>query len=114
MLTSTHPAIKWPGISGREYTYYIWPRGSTFDAGQAGNYIYARETTPNRFVPIYIGQTSDLNRRLCDHEQEACVDRYGATHLHVHVTSGGEEARLGEEKDLIKKWQPSCNTVYCR
>ena len=114
MLTSTHPTIKWPGISGRDYTYYIWPRGSTFDPGQAGNYIHAKETAPNTFVPIYIGQTRDLNQRLSNHEQQACVDRKGATHLHVHVTPGGEQARLQEEKDLIVRWQPPCNTQYCR
>jgi hypothetical protein len=27
--------------------------------------------------------------------------------------NAGEGARLAEEEDLIRKWQPTCNTQYC-
>ena len=100
--------IKWAGQSGREYTYGIYPLGTTFKE-EAGNYIFAKETSPNRWMPCYIGQTENLNRRLGDHEKEACAKRHGASHTHAHLTAGGEAVRKAEEKDLILKWKPPCN-----
>ncbi len=106
------PTIRWPGLSGTGYIYFIYPRGTTFDPSQPGNYVHAVETSPGRFKPVYIGQTNDLNRRLTTHDQQSCVDSEGATHVCVHVNSN-EAARLVEEKDLIRRWQPPCNTQYC-
>ncbi len=111
-LMAIKPTIRWPGISGKEYVYFIYPRGTTFDAGQPGNYVHAIETSPGRFKPVYIGQSNDLNRRLTTHDQQSCVDSLGATYVHVHVNAG-ENARLAEEEDLIRRWQPACNTQYC-
>jgi len=108
-----HPTIQWAGKSGTQYKYWLFPRGFTFGEGQPGNYIHAKETSPGRFAPIYIGQTSDLNERLSNHEQQECVDGKGATHLCVHKNTNGEPARLAEEKDLILLWQPPCNTQHC-
>lgn len=105
--------IEWPGQSGKKYKYWIYPRHQTFNTGQPGNYIHAREVSPGRFAPIYIGETDDLNKRLSNHEQQDCVDRNGATHLHVHKASADEWDRRAEEKDLILQWQPVCNTQHC-
>jgi len=102
------PTIMWPGLSGTEYKYWIYPIGSAFKK-EAGNYIFAKETTPGHWLPCYIGQTEDLNDRLGDHEKEACAKRNGATHIHAHLTAGGEAVRKAEEKDLIQKWRPPCN-----
>ena len=73
-----------------------------------GNYVFAKEVSPGQWSPVYIGQTNSLKTRLGNHEKEACAKRNGATHIHAH-TSGGEEARLKEEKDLITRWKPTCN-----
>lgn len=34
--------VNWKGISGTEYTYEIFPKGSTFNPNQDGNYIFAK------------------------------------------------------------------------
>ena len=99
--------IKWPGQSGREYTYYIYPIGNDFKE-EAGNYIFAKTNSSNKWVPQYIGQTKNLNNRLENHEKEDCAIRYGATHIHAHLESNSQ-VRLNEEKDLIDKWSPVCN-----
>lgn len=103
-----NPDIKWEGKSGSTYGYWIYPLGKDFN-DQPGNYIYAKQTEPGRWRPLYIGQTSSLKDRLADHEKEACATRNGATHIHAHVNSGGEAARRTEESDLIEKWSPVCN-----
>ena|SRR5713226_3071769 len=104
---SEAPTIKWPGKSGKEYTYWIYPVGTKFK-DSPGNYIYAKETKPGYWSPVYIGQTNSLSTRLANHEKESCTKRNGATHIHAHI-SGGETERLTEEKDLITRWKPPCN-----
>lgn len=100
--------IHWPGQSGTKYLYYIHPLNTAF-VPKPGNYLYAKETRPGYWVPVYIGQTDNLRDRLSNHEKEACARHNGATHIHAHA-SGGETARLAEEADLIARWQPTCNT----
>ena len=102
------PTIHWTGDSGNKYKYWIHPRGTELKA-VAGNYVYAKETSPNRWKPVYIGQTGDLKERQTAKYKKECLDREGATHIHVH-TNNDEDSRLAEEADLIAKWQPPCNT----
>jgi len=101
------PNILWPGKSGQEYTYWIYPINSSFKE-EGGNYIFAKETVPKKWIPVYIGQTENLNERLENHEKETCAKRNGATHIHAHINND-KNARLVEEKDLIIRWQPVCN-----
>lgn len=108
--TTTTPTIHWTGASGKTYKYWIYPRGTKLKE-EAGNYIHAKETSPGRWTPVYIGQSGNLNDRLKDEYKRACVDRNGATHIHAHLNSN-EDARLAEEKDLILKWQPPCNSQH--
>lgn len=101
----------WPGFSGKEYQYWIYPIGTTFKE-VPGTYIFAIETGPGKWLPCYIGQTKNLDQRLENHEREACAKRNGATHIHVHVIEEDEDARLFEVQDLILRWRPPCNGQY--
>lgn len=105
---SEESTIMWPGLSGKEYKYWIHPISTSFKE-EPGNYAFAKETRPGYWSPCYIGQTENLGQRLGNHEKEACVKRNGATHIHAHVTAGGEVARRAEENDLILRWDPPCN-----
>jgi predicted GIY-YIG superfamily endonuclease len=105
---SETPTIMWPGLSGKEYKYWIYPMAPSLKE-EPGNYIFAGESKPGYWTPCYIGQTENLDKRLGSHEKEACAKRHGATHIHAHTTSGGEAVRKAEEEDLIQKWQPPCN-----
>jgi hypothetical protein len=100
--------ILWPGQSGKEYRYWIYPMGSSFKE-EPGNYIFAKQTQPGHWTPCYKGQSNNLSARLENHEKEHCAKRHGATHIHAHLTSGGESVRKAEERDLIIRWKPPCN-----
>jgi hypothetical protein len=100
--------IDWQGLSGMKYTYWIHPIGTSFKE-EPGNYIFAKETRPGYWSPVYAGQTQNLSARHANHEKETCATRNGATHIHAHTNSGGENARLTEEADLIRRWKPPCN-----
>lgn len=100
--------VMWPGLSSRECKYCIFTIGSSLNK-EPGNYIFAKQTSPGYWAPCYIGQTQNLNERLADHGKETCAKRNGATHIHAHLTPGGEAVRKAEEADLIQKWRPPCN-----
>lgn len=103
------PAIDWEGQSGTKYRYWIYPIDQGFDETPA-NYIYAKEVEPNRWRPIYIGETGDLSERPLDtHHKKDCIEQNGATHIHVHTSSGDAAVRQAEEADLTAKWNPVCN-----
>jgi len=108
VMSMTKPDIYWTGKSGHKYGYWIHPIGTEFKK-VPGNYIFAKETRPSRWRPLYIGQTKNLDERLETHEMEECAERNGATHIHAHTSSSDEDVRRAEEADLITKWKPICN-----
>lgn len=103
--------IYWKDKSGTSHRFWIYPRGTKFNEPCPGIYIYARETSPHKWIPIYIGQTENVNVRLTNHEQQECVDQNGATHIHVSIITN-EKSRFTIEKDLIEQWKPVCNTQF--
>ena len=110
MTTTQAQTFKWPGDSGIEYQYWIYPIGASFKK-VPGNYVFAEKTPAGRWTPIYIGETGDLSERFDHHHKMRCIKWNSATHIHVHTSSSDEKARRTEETDLIMKWNPSCNAI---
>ena len=102
--------IDWPGQSGRTYRYWFLNMSGGIKA-EPGNYMFVKELANYQFVPVYIGQASDLSARLPNHERWADAKRAGATHVMAH-TNSNEKARTDEEQDLIARWQPVLNTHH--
>ena len=98
----------WPGQSGKEYHYDIFPLATAFRP-LPGNYVYARQLEDGDWSPIYIAQTRDLHQRLEGHVKLEDAVANGATHLHAHYDTAGQSARCTEERDLIQRWRPVCN-----
>jgi hypothetical protein len=102
------PFINWPGQSGKEYQYEVFPIDTAFQA-MPGNFIYAKQAEDGSWIPIYITQTRDMHQRLEGHVSLDDAVANGATHIHVHYCTTGQAARCTEERDLIQRWQPVCN-----
>src|SRR3974390_2896636 len=100
--------FSWPGQSGKEYQYEVFPLDAAFEA-LPGNYIYAKQTEDGGWMPIYIAQTRGLHQRLEGHVSVDDAVQNGATHLHAHYCAAGQAARCSEERDLLLQWQPVCN-----
>lgn len=105
------PEIYWKDRSSVGHRFWIFPRGTKFNEPCPGIYIYAKQTSPHKWTPIYIEQTENVNLRLRNQEQRERVNRNGATHIHVSIIAK-EKSRLTIEKDLIQQWKPVCNTKY--
>ena len=104
-----HQAIEWTGQSGTRYRYYIWPRGAKIEGAPPGNFLHVRVTEEGVLAPVFIAQTPDLNHRFLSQEEQDCVNRNGATQLHLHANYKAEQERIAEEADLVARWQPTCN-----
>jgi hypothetical protein len=105
---STARTIVWPGLSGIQYQYWIYPISDFLFKAEPGNYIFAREQ-PDGHVAIYAGETCNLSERFDNHHKLRCILRHGATHIHAHVSAYDDEVRRYEEADIIARWQPLCN-----
>jgi hypothetical protein len=102
------PTIKWPGLSGMQYKYWIYAIGAPMKS-QPGNYIFARQTESNTWSPCYIGQTPDLTVPRLDSRHKDCIRKQGATHMHAHLSSSKESVRMAEATDLSLHLRPPCN-----
>jgi len=100
----------WRGASGRKYRYTVYMFGTAFGPGPA-NYVFARETRPGHYVPVYIGQTDDLSAPFDNPLAMQCIRLNRATHIHVKHSIELEEVRRAERSDLILKWNPTCNST---
>jgi predicted GIY-YIG superfamily endonuclease len=98
----------WPGISGKKYSYHIYPFGTALKA-EAGNYIYAKLNAQNQWEPLYIGETDNLDSRVATHEKRERVGDNGVTHIHAHLTPGDRSIRLNEETDIRNNFKTPCN-----
>ena len=78
-----------------------------------GIYIYARETSPHKWILHLHEQTENLNVRLKNHEQQEMRRSEGATHIHIGTVTN-EKSSLTLEKDLIEQSKPVCNTQFER
>ena len=107
-MTVNTKTIKWTGKSGNKYQYWIYSLDVTFSA-EPGNYVFAQETKPGSWKPIYIGETSDLSERFDSHHKASCIQRHGVTTIHVQKNSATDDDSRNEESDLISHWNPTCN-----
>ena len=109
---TTNQTCVWQGAFGRDYTYYIFPRGTKIVSGKCGNYIYARLSADNRWIPVHIGE-GDLSVRCSNnHHQQQCLNIKGATHVHMHL-NGDHQARWKEEADLLSRFTNSYAPSGC-
>ena len=110
MTTATDTCV-WQGKSGTKYTYKIYSINGNWN-DVPGNYIFAKRTATG-WQAQYIGETGSFKNRLSPitkHEKYECAKKLGITHIHAHVNKGGVEARRKEEKDLINRLNPPCNS----
>jgi len=103
---STETAV-WQGVSGKKYSYEYYSLGTSFKE-EPGNYIFAR-IAGGKWQAVYIGEAGNLRGRFADRYKEECIQKYGATHIHAHLSSHNVAVRRAEEKDLTDKYTPPCN-----
>lgn len=100
------------GESGTFYRFEAHDLRASFrDVG--GVYIFARKMPsstggPVFFLPLYIGQTAELGKRIRGHEKWPCVELAGCTSICV-MPVADETRRLEIEADLLAAYVTPCN-----
>ena len=70
-------------------------------------YILSRREG-NSYISLYIGETSQLKKRLQNHEKWPCARRNNVNCICVHYESNSYNRR-SIEKDLLRNSNPPCN-----
>ena len=104
--------VVWTGKSGNQYTFEVYPLDTTRFNEVECVYIYTK-AVEGKWKAIYVGQTSQLATRLAQHASgngvsDKCIQRSGASHLHVHMLTS-ESSRLDVETDIRNNYNTSCN-----
>jgi hypothetical protein len=106
--TMITPTIMWKGASKRRHLCWVYPIDDFSPLNEGGVYIFAVETSPGLFKPVYIGQTENLNQHMKSLKRKGCARGNGATHIHVKYNKD-MKLRIYDESDLVKMWEPICN-----
>jgi predicted GIY-YIG superfamily endonuclease len=107
---SQEGTFNWRGLSGKTYTFEVWKDTWFYEVECV--YIYTKLVNGS-WQCIYIGQTEHLATRLQEHKNgdsgsDKCIQRSGATHIHV-LELKPQAIRLDVETDLRNKYRWSCN-----
>lgn len=103
---SNIPTVTFTGISGKDYTFEVYPKDVTFKEVSCV-YIFTCENPPYTLNPLYVGQTGELKTRMSQHHKWDEVNKLDCTHICVLMTD--EPNRLLIEKDLIQGLNCPCN-----
>ena len=107
--------IDWMGKTGATYRYWFLTNPSNANGVKKGpgNYAFVKRLANGNFLPLYFGESEDLQARIPTHDRWSDALRAGMTHVMAHTTpNGGSVAQLGEERDLIQHWGPVLNTHH--
>ncbi|MBW4984155.1 hypothetical protein KZZ07_16550 [Mameliella sp. CS4] len=99
----------WPNLDGLYY-YFTVTKIPALLPPASGVYNICR-IVPDGFVPLYVGETENLHKRLVlemsKHEGFSRSLDHGATHIGYHLAE--EEDRLRIETELRHSLSPPCN-----
>lgn len=101
------PAYR-PTVYWRGYVFRIGDPSQVTWRRAGGVYVFAYQTEPNVWKPLYVGETGNFRERMWDHERWADAVRLGATHV-VAIRLPTEEIRLWMELELIREFDPPLN-----
>ena len=105
---NAHNTYVWFGKSGDPYAFKVFNWPETFFPS-SGIYIFCKFRQKGQWEPIYVGETVNISTRFDDHHKMNCIQRYGATHIHILGPIEVEPQRRTIEEDLILNYGPPCN-----
>jgi hypothetical protein len=100
--------VEFSDLRGRKYVYGV-RKFEDFWADVPGNYIFAKRTSSG-WVPLYIGETASLQKRMARHHEawDYCRNR-GASFVLAHVNIGDHKEREAEQRALMVAFDPPGN-----
>lgn len=103
--------MKVAGKSGTEYSFDLYPTGTSFKALGAV-YVITKRTAKQggggEHTYLYVGETGDLSTRFDDHHKQECFNDHDANCIGIHLDDS-EKSRLSKEDDILAGHKWPCN-----
>ncbi len=103
----TTSLVPWDAPDGKRLLFGVHLRYANWPS-IGGLYLFCKLEPPSTWVPLYIGQATILDERLCSHERWDEAQRLGATRV-LAATVPLQADRDRYEKALIEQFDPCLN-----
>jgi hypothetical protein len=104
--------VLWIDSAGTQYSFQAVPIGTPLRE-VPGVYVFCYLGSDGLAKPVYIGETDNLHRRLCQqlvqHHQWQNIRQAGATHVSVYPVGGALALRQAMETRLRNAMPTPCN-----
>ncbi|MCH8256393.1 MAG: hypothetical protein IIA75_00560 [Proteobacteria bacterium] len=96
------------GKSGEEYAFNVYPGDMRFNDFIPGIYYISRETGNEEVVPIYLGESDNVDVTLQNHEKQSCFDEHRYNRI-AFYKNASREVRQRIVNDLMPGLETTCN-----
>ena len=104
--------VSWFGESEKRYAFHVFEKSKKFRKSLEGVYIFARISSKNTWMPIYMGQGSLHEPLWAKPEVVKCIEDKGVTHIHVRPDDN-RRRRIQIVKDLMERYVMVFDPVGC-
>ena len=96
------------GKSGKEFAFNVYAGNMRFNDFIPGVYYISRETDSEAELPIYLGESDNVDVTLQHHERQACFDEHQCNRV-AFYKNASREVRQAIVEDLLPGLAPVCN-----
>ncbi len=96
------------GKSGEQYTFNVYAGNMRFNDFIPGVYYISRETNNEKELPIYLGESDNVDVTLQNHEKQACFDDHQYNRV-AFYKNASREVRQAIVNDLLPGLETACN-----
>jgi len=95
------------GKSGEEYAFNVYAGSMRFNDFIPGVYYISRDTDEEE-LPIYLGESDNVDVTLQNHEKQACFDEHQYNRV-AFYKNASREVRQAIVSDLLPGLETTCN-----
>lgn len=99
--------VLWDSPRGDRLSFQVHTKNADWNP-VAGLYAFCKHEAPNTWVPLYVGQASSFQERICSHERWDEAAQLGATHV-LAATVPLQSDRDRHEEAIVKHFDPQLN-----
>jgi len=96
------------GKSGEEYAFNVYAAKMRFNDFIPGVYYISRQTDNEEELPIYLGESDNVDVTLQNHEKQACFDEHQYNRV-AFYKNASREVRQAIVNDLLVDLETACN-----
>ena len=96
------------GKSGEQYAFNVYAGDMRFNDFIPGVYYISRVTSNEEELPIYLGESDNVDGTLQNHEKQTCFDEHQYNRV-AFYKNASREVRQAIVSDLLPGLETTCN-----